>query len=62
MKQIERSDEARTLAQRFECVSVLRVRDKKRIAEALRVQDSLRKKTSGRFEGSKEIEKWREHR
>jgi len=62
MKQMKEMDSIQRIANRFEYMNVFRFKDKNRIAEAMKIQDSIRNKSSGKFSGAKEIIKWREHR
>jgi len=55
----------RALAERIaleESLSSLRIVDVRRLGEAIRDQDRLRSKTTGKWSGAEEIRKWRDLR
>jgi len=62
MKAKQRFDDIERIIHRFQYISVLKLRNKERIAKAMKIQDQIREKTSRKFSGSKEIRKWREAR
>jgi len=52
----------KTVIHRFEYSILYRMKDKSRIANAMKIQDEIRKKTKGGINLTKEIRKWRETR
>ena len=62
MKAKQSFDDIERIIHRFQYISVLKLRNKERIAKAMKIQDQIREKTSRKFSGSKEIRKWREAR
>jgi len=62
MKAKQRFGDIDKIIHRFQYISVLKLRNKERIAKAMKIQDQIREKTSRKFSGSKEIRKWREAR
>ncbi len=52
----------KTVVHRFENIVVHRLRNKDRVAKAMRIQDEIRSKTRGGIDLTKEIRKWRETR
>lgn len=55
-------DDMETMAHRFDQFFVHKYRDKTRIKEAMATQDRIRAKTSGKWNGAKEIRDWRDRR
>jgi len=58
---VGRTDEMNVIEKRLEAILGARLRDKKRIENAISTQDRLRKKSKG-WNGAAEISKWRESR
>ncbi len=58
---VGRTDEINVIEKRLEAILGARLRDKKRIENAISTQDRLRKKSKD-WNGAAEISKWRESR
>ena len=60
-EKIERLDTVGIVEKRLEIIVGARLRDRKRIEDAISTQDILRKKSKG-WNGAKEIRRWRDSR
>lgn len=60
-EKLERMNTASNVEKRLEIIVGARLRDRKRIENAISTQDRLRKKSKG-WDGAKEIRKWRDSR